>query len=199
MNHFKDKLIIYLPSSVQKGTMTLEECLRKRESIRDFSSEPLKREDLSQLLWSAQGITRNWGGKTCPSAGALYPLEIYVVMNEGVFHYSPQAHNLIRIILRDVRKSLSEAALGQDCIREAPAVFIITSVYERVLQKYGNRTERYINMEVGHAGQNILLQAVSLGLAAVPIGAFHDEQVKQVLNLHVNHEPLYLIPVGKKR
>lgn len=199
MDHFKDRLIIYLPSSVQKGNLTLEECLRKRESIRDFSSEPLKKEDLSQLLWAAQGITRNWGGRTAPSAGALYPLEIYVVTKEGVFRYSPQAHNLVRIILRNVRKILSEAALGQDCIREAPAVFVVTAVYERVLQKYGNRSERYINMEVGHSAQNILLQAVSLDLAAVPIGAFHDEKVKQVLNLPINHEPLYLIPVGRKR
>jgi SagB-type dehydrogenase family enzyme len=100
---------------------------------------------------------------------------------------------------QDFRDILAQAALGQDCIREAPAVFVIAAVYERTAQKYGNRAERYVKMEAGHAGQNLLLQATSLGLGAVSVGAFQDEQVRQVLHLPVNHEPLYLIPVGWKR
>lgn len=199
MDNSQDNSVINLPSPLQKGKLSLEECLRKRESIRDFSFEPLKNHDLSQLLWAVQGITRNWGARTTPSAGALYPLELYVVMKEGVFHYSPEAHSLVGNILQDVRKSLAEAALGQDCIRKAPAVFVIAAVYERTSQKYGNRAERYVKMEAGHAAQNILLQAVSLDLAAVPVGAFQDGQVKRIVNLPADHEPLYLIPVGSKR
>jgi len=199
MDLSQDSFVINLPSPAQKGKMSLEEALKKRESVRSFSSDPLTKEDLSQLLWAVQGITRNWGARTAPSAGALFPLEIYVVLKEGFFRYSPKGHNLVRIIQQDLRNTLSKAALGQNCIGEAPAVFVIAAVYERTSRKYGNRAERYVKMEAGHAGQNLLLQAVSLGLGAVPVGAFQDEQVQQVLHLPVNHEPLYLIPVGWKR
>ncbi|MFH1911701.1 MAG: SagB/ThcOx family dehydrogenase [Pseudomonadota bacterium] len=199
MDLSQDSFVINLPSPAQKGKMSLEEALKKRESVRSFSSDPLTKEDLSQLLWAVQGITRNWGARTAPSAGALFPLEIYVVLKEGFFRYSPQGHNLARIIQQDLRNTLSKAALGQNCIGEAPAVFVIAAVYERTSRKYGNRAERYVKMEAGHAGQNLLLQAVSLGLGAVPVGAFQDEQVQQALHLPVNHEPLYLIPVGWKR
>lgn len=199
MNHSQDHSVIDLSSPTQKGKMSLEETLKKRESIRDFSSKPLTKAEMSQLLWALQGTTRNWGARTAPSAGALFPLEIYVVMKEGVFHYWPKDHNLVRKKEQDIRNPLSKAASGQDCIRKAPAVFVIAAVYERTARKYGNRAERYVKMEAGHAAQNLLLQAVSLGLGAVPVGAFQDEQVRQVLNLPVNHEPLYLIPVGRKR
>jgi len=199
MDLSQDNFVINLPSPAQKGKMSLEEALKKRESVRSFSSDPLTKEDLSQLLWAVQGITRNWGARTAPSAGALFPLEIYVALKEGFFRYSPRGHNLVRIMQQDLRNTLSKAALGQNCIGEAPAVFVIAAVYERTSRKYGNRAERYVKMEAGHAGQNLLLQAVSLGLGAVPIGAFQDEQVQQALHLPVNHEPLYLIPVGWKR
>ncbi|MBU0574744.1 MAG: SagB/ThcOx family dehydrogenase [Proteobacteria bacterium] len=199
MDLSQDSFVINLPSPAQKGKMSLEEALKKRESVRSFSSDPLTKEDLSQLLWAVQGITRNWGARTAPSAGALFPLEIYVVLKEGFFRYSPKGHNLVRIMQQDLRNTLSKAALGQNCIGEAPAVFVIAAVYERTSRKYGNRAERYVKMEAGHAGQNLLLQAVSLGLGAVPVGAFQDEQVQQALHLPVNHEPLYLIPVGWKR
>jgi SagB-type dehydrogenase family enzyme len=199
MDLSQDSFVINLPSPAQKGKMSLEEALKKRESVRSFSSDPLTKEDLSQLLWAVQGITHNWGARTTPSAGALFPLEIYVVLKEGFFRYSPKGHNLVRIMQQDLRNTLSKAALGQNCIGEAPAVFVIAAVYERTSRKYGNRAERYVKMEAGHAGQNLLLQAVSLGLGAVPVGAFQDEQVQQALHLPVNHEPLYLIPVGWKR
>ncbi len=199
MDHSQDGFVIDLPSPVQKGKLSFEETLKKRESVRSFSSKPLTKEELSQLLWAIQGTTRNWGTRTTPSAGALFPLEIYVVLKEGVYRYSVKDHHLDRILEQDLRTSLSKAALGQDCIREAPAVFVITAVYERTSRKYANRAERYVKMEAGHAGQNLLLQAVSLGLGAVPVGAFQDEQVRQVLHLPVNHEPLYLIPVGWKK
>jgi SagB-type dehydrogenase family enzyme len=199
MDHSQDGFVIDLPSPAQKGKLSFEETLKKRESVRSFSSKPLTKEELSQLLWAIQGTTRNWGARTAPSAGALFPLEIYVVLKEGVYRYSVKDHHLGRILEQDLRNSLSKAALGQDCIREAPAVFVIAADYEKTSRKYGNRSERYVKMEAGHAGQNLLLQAVSLEMGAVPVGAFQDEKVRQVLHLPVNHEPLYLIPVGWKK
>lgn len=199
MNNTQEDYIIRLPAPLLKGDMSLEEALSKRESVREFSSLPLKPEELSQLLWAMQGKTRKWGGRTAPSAGALYPLEIYVVLPEGVFHYQQKDHRLIRTMNRDLRNTLANAALGQNCIWKAPAVFVVTAVYERVARKYSGRAERYVKMEAGHAAQNLLLQAVSLGLGAVPVGAFQDDRVQRVLNLPADHEPLYLIPAGRKR
>lgn len=179
--------------------MFLEKTSSNRESIRDFSSEPLTEEELSQLLWAVQGTTRDDGSRTTPSAGALLPLEVYVVLKEGVFHYLPKEHCLSRHSEEDLRNPLDKAAFDQNCVQKAPAVFIIAAVYERSAENYGPRADRYVKMEAGHACQNLLLQAVSLGLGAVPVGAFQDRIVRQVLKLPINHEPLYLIPVGKKR
>ncbi len=191
--------IIQLPKPVLHGGMSIEETLAKRESIRDFASKPLTPSELSQVLWAAQGINRNRGGRATPSAGALYPLELYMVLKDGFFHYVPHDHQLVRITDRDLIADLASAALGQQCIRESSAVIVITAVYERIERKYGRRGERYVKMEAGHAAQNVLLQAVSLGLGAVPVGAFHDDQVRKVLELPANHEPLYLIPLGHIR
>lgn len=199
MNSIQDKQTIKLPIPVEKGEMSLEETLNKRESMRAFSPKPLMMEALSQLLWAAQGITRKWGGRTAPSAGALYPLELYLVIKEGVYRYSPRNHELIRHSSEDLRRALAGAALSQNFISEAPAVFVITAVYERTARKYGDRAERYVKMEAGHAGQNLLLQAAALGLGAVPVGAFRDKQVRQALDLPIDHEPLYIIPVGWRR
>jgi SagB-type dehydrogenase family enzyme len=189
--------VIQLPVPALRGGMSLEEAMANRESIRHFTPEPLTPSELSQLLWAAQGTTRNWGGRTVPSAGALYPLELYLVLRDGFFHYAPQKHQLKRISDQNYLENLAGAALGQQCIRESPAVIVITAVYERMARKYGSRGERYIKLEAGHAAQNILLQVVSLGLGAVPIGAFYDDRVRKVLNLPVDHEPLYLIPLGR--
>lgn len=199
MNPLQDHSIIILPSPAHTGKMSLEETLTHRKSIREFSSKPLTKEELSQLLWAAQGITRRWGARTAPSAGALFPLEIYVALQEGVFHYLPDHHRLARIREQDIRHQLAQAALDQNSVQTAPAVFVIAAVYERTSKKYGNRAERYVKMEAGHACQNLLLQAISQGLGAVPVGAFQDEKVKQTLHLPADHEPLYLIPVGRER
>jgi SagB-type dehydrogenase family enzyme len=191
--------IIELPEPARKGGVSLEETLAARRSVRDFTGDRLREEELSQLLWSAQGTTRSWGGRTAPSAGALYPIELYVVLPEGLFRYVSRGHKLVRISDQNLFRSLAGAALGQECLRNAPAVIVITAVYERTERKYGRRGERYVKMEVGHAAENVLLQAVSLGLGAVPIGAFYDDRVSRALNLPENHEPLYLIPVGRER
>lgn len=190
---------IQLPKPASAGKWSLEETLQRRESVRDFTSQALTPQEISQLLWSAQGVTRKWGGRSAPSAGALYPLETYLVTAEGFFRYLPARHQLIRLSDRNLLKDLCIAALGQACTREAPAVFVLTAVYERTAGKYGQRAERYIAMEAGHAAQNILLQATALGLGAVPVGAFHDDRVQKSLGLPVDHRPLYLIPVGHRR
>jgi SagB-type dehydrogenase family enzyme len=195
-----DKLVKLPPPhhSAKVGQISLEEALAKRRSIRSFSSAKLTWEEIGQLLWAAQGITEKRDGlRTAPSAGALYPLEMYVVLDSGVYHYQPRHHELKRTFENDVRGALSRAALGQESVREAPAVFAIVGVFERTTWKYGERGQRYVYMEAGHAAQNLLLQAAALGLGTVPIGAFHDEQVEKLLKLPKDQKALYLIPAGR--
>lgn len=188
---------IMLPTPILEGEHSLEETLRERRSVREFTDEPLNLAEISQLLWAAQGITDPRGYRTAPSAGALYPIELYVVTSNGVFHYNPQDHSLVLTREGDQREDLCEAGLDQEAIAEAPATFVLTVVYKRVEVKYGpDRTPRYVHLEAGHAAQNLLLQAVSLDLGATPIGAFYDERLQSVLDLPLDHEPLYLIPVG---
>jgi SagB-type dehydrogenase family enzyme len=188
-----------LPPPRLKGTVTLEETLAARRSVREYTDTPLTRDEIGQLLWSMQGITRDWGGRTAPSAGALYPLETYVVTAEGLYHYRPAGHELAADPGLGLRQALWEAGLKQDWIRQAPAVFVVAAVYERTSGKYGDRAARYVHMEAGHAAENLLLQAVALGLGGVVIGAFYDARVGAALELPQDHEPLYLIPVGHPR
>ena len=186
-----------MPAQRRADGMSLEEALAKRRSVRDFREEPLTDQQIAQLCWAAQGVTDKRSGKrTCPSAGALYPLELRVVTREGVCRYIHARHGLVEQLKGDLRGKLAAAALRQRWIKEAPAVFVITAVVSRTEKKYGDRAARYVHMEAGHAGQNLLLQAVSLGLAAVPVGAFDDRAVAKVLTLPVGETPLYLIPVG---
>ncbi len=188
---------IQLPTPRLKGTLTLEEALLQRRSVREFTEEQLSLAEIGQLLWAAQGITNPAGYRTAPSAGALYPLEVYVITQEGTYHYLPQGHHLSTHLQGDLRPELHAAALQQDAVLNAPAVFIITAVYERTEKKYGKeRSPRYVQLEAGHAAQNLLLQATALDLGAVPIGAFDDDKVKEALSLPADQQPLYLIPVG---
>lgn len=202
MNQTKPRSLdtLQLPAPVKKGRMSLEETLARRRSVREFTRETLSEQELSQLLWAVQGITRPGGYRTAPSAGALYPLEVYVAMASGIYHYEPREHRLNRRSNHDLRPALCRAGLDQESILEAPAVFVISAVYERISQKYGEaRTPRYVHMEAGHAAQNLLLEAVALGLGAVPVGAFYDAQVQKALSLPAEQQPLYLIPVGHPR
>jgi SagB-type dehydrogenase family enzyme len=195
----KTDKVIQLPEPASDGGMSVEAALAKRESVRHFTSVPLTLSQISQILWAAQGITRNWGGRTAPSAGALYPLELYLALPDGFFHYIPHNHQLMHISDSNFIEDLAAVALGQQCIRESSAVVVIAAVYKRIEQKYGRRGERYVKVEAGHAAQNILLQAVSQGIGALPVGAFYDEDVRKVLSLPSDHEPLYLIPLGHTR
>lgn len=188
--------IIDLPKAAVKSRMPLEETLAKRHSVRQFTAKPLSITEISQLLWAGQGKTREWGGRTAPSAGALYPLEIYVVLKEGVFQYRPEGHELLTIDAGDIRGPLAASALNQGCVGTAPAVFVIAAVYERTAVKYRDRARRYVHIEAGHAAQNMMLESVALGLGSVPVGAFHDDAVREVLKLPADQVPLLLIPIG---
>jgi SagB-type dehydrogenase family enzyme len=187
---------IDLPQPEVTGGGSLADALARRRSVRVYQPRPLDMADISQLLWAAQGVTSSTGQRTAPSAGGLYPLELYLVTESGRYHYDPNRHQLEVLGEDDVRTELSRAALSQEAVEEAAAVFVVAAVYSRTEQKYGERAERYVKLEAGHAAQNLLLQAVSLGLGAVPIGAFHNDEVQEVLDLPNDHEPLYLIPVG---
>jgi SagB-type dehydrogenase family enzyme len=194
------KANITLPPPDQAGRITLEQALARRRSVREFTAQPLSEPELSQLLWSAQGITHPDGLRTAPSAGALYPLEFYVAIAGGFYHYDPRGHTLELHSESDLRTALYRASLQQDCVREAPAVFVIAAVYERTERKYGRqRGPRYVHMDAGHAAENVLLQAVTLGLGAVAVAAFYDDQVQKALSLPREQQPLYLIPVGHQR
>jgi SagB-type dehydrogenase family enzyme len=193
--------LIRLPAPGLHGKMSLEEAIRARRSVREFVRDPLGIEDVGQLLWAASGIT---GGDRClranPSAGALHPLEVLAVLPEGVYRYRPDEHCLERIQEGDRREALVKAAYGQSFLAEAGCVLAIAAVYERTVRKYGERARtRYVPMDAAHAAQNVLLQAVGLGLGAVAVGAFEDAAVHQVLGLEPAETPLYLIPTGKPR
>lgn len=194
-----------LPEPRYDSDVSLEQSLLQRRSVRSYTDELLTLQEVSQLLWAAQGITDPAGLRTAPSAGALYPLEVYVVagnvqgLSPGVYRYEPDGHQLIRIIDGDRRAELADAALGQSCVEEGAVDFVFSAVYERTTGKYGDRDIRYVHMEAGHAAQNLCLQATAMGLGAVTIGAFYDEQVTRHLNLPGDEQPLYIIPVGRKQ
>ena len=190
-----------LPEPRPSGEMSVEEALAARRSVRSYQDEALSLTELAQLLWAAQGITAHWGGRTAPSAGATYPLEVYAVVGEvtgleaGVFHYRPDGHLFVRRTAGDLRGELASAALGQEWVREAPVSLVIAARYERTTGRYGERGVRYVHIEVGHAGQNIYLQAEALGLGTVIVGAFDDQDVKTLLG--IEEEPLAIMPVGR--
>jgi len=193
---------IKLPSANLKGSVTLEQAIADRRSERYFSQSPLNLAEISQLLWAGQGVSNLSGFRTAPSAGALYPLEIFVIvgnvvnLSPGVYRYQPSDHSLAKIMTGDIRDDLCKASLHQPAVRKAPAVILISAVFQRTKQKYGQRGIRYVYIETGHAAQNICLETTAIGLKSVTIGAFDDEKTKKLLNLKTE-EPLYLIPIGK--
>lgn len=199
---------VKLPPPKTVGAMSVEEAISRRRSTRSFTDEPLSLQDVSQLLWAAQGLTdpvRNF--RAAPSAGATYPLEVYVVVGEncvtglasGIYHYDPHDHQIVLVLEGDMRLSLAEAALGQSSVKEASISIVVAAVYERTTGKYGERGVRYVHMEAGHVGQNLYLQATALGLGMVTAGAFDDDKVQEVLQLSEDQKPLYIIPVGHPR
>jgi SagB-type dehydrogenase family enzyme len=203
LSSMEQESLIKLTQPVYDSSVSLEESILKRRSIRRYKDEPLTINEVSQLMWAAQGITDSRGLRTAPSAGALYPLEIYVVvgnvdgLSPGIYKYKPQEHELLLIKEGDNRGNLSNAALGQGTVENGAIAIVISAVYERTTSKYGDRGIRYVHMEVGHVGQNISLQAVSLGLGTVVIGAFYDNEVKRIIEMPEEESPLYIMPVGR--
>ncbi len=196
---------IELPGPRQNSEFSLERALRERRSVREYRRESITLAQLSQLLWAAQGISDPRGYRTAPSAGALYPLEVYVMVGDvkdlpvGVYHYRPDGHRLLRVASDDRRKQMERAALGQDWVRQNAALLVFTAVESRTTGKYRQRGIRYVHIEVGHAAQNVMLQVQALGLGAAVVGAFDDDQVGEILDLPSNERALYLMPVGKPR
>jgi SagB-type dehydrogenase family enzyme len=194
---------IDLPPPALNGGTSVEEAIRLRRSVRDFGDNPLSVEQISQLLWAGQGITEGFK-RAAPSAGATYPLILYVVIGEkgvsglapGIYEYIPDPHSLVLIKSGDFRQDLAAACLGQTFIQEAPVNIIIAADYERTTARYGERGKRYVHMEAGHAGENIYLQAGALSLGTVVVGAFDDDEVAAVLGLPEGQDPLYVMPVG---
>ena len=194
---------IPLPPPESASGLSIEAALHRRRSMRVFVPATLAFKDVARLLWAAQGPTDARGFRTAPSAGALYPLEIYLAAGEveelhaGVYHYDPIAHAISIMLPGDQRAALSRAALGQTWIRDAAAALVICAVYRRTMAKYGERGIRYAQIEVGHAAQNVYLQAVSLGLGTVMVGAFDDDQVRALLSKRDDCQPLAIMPIGK--
>jgi SagB-type dehydrogenase family enzyme len=210
--------VMKLPNPAFDGKISVEKALKARTSVREYSNAPLTLSEISQILWAAQGITEviekqppTWRGmkwmgghRTAPSAGALYPLELYLLAGNvdglpaSVYKYIPVSHSIETVMEGDKRVELSKAALGQVCIQRGMAVIVIAAVYERTAFKYGERARQYVHMEVGAAGQNIYLQSGSLGLGTVFVGAFKDEEVRSVLRLPADEFPLAIMPLGRK-
>jgi SagB-type dehydrogenase family enzyme len=198
---------IKLPSPVLKSGVSVEEALLKRRSIRKYEDKPLSLNQLSQLLWAANGITNEQGfvnkkpRKAAPSAGATYPISIYFVainvsgLPAGIYKYNPDNHQVTIIIEEDKRISLRAAANNQLTFESAPLTIVIAAKYENTTGRYGERGVRYVHQESGHIAQNIALQAVALGLGTVMVGAFDDAAVTELIGLK-EEDPLYLIPVG---
>jgi SagB-type dehydrogenase family enzyme len=205
INFYGQENMIKLPQPRKDSFFSVERAIYSRRSVREYQDKDLKFEDVSQLLWAAQGITSRHGLRSAPSAGALYPIEIYLVagnvekLQPGVYKYIPPNHSLKKVIDKDIRKELCNSALGQSCVIEAPATIVISVVFERTTKRYGQRGIRYTYFEAGCVAENIHLQAENLGIGTVVVGAFYDEKVKQALAMDTNETPVALMPIGYKK
>jgi SagB-type dehydrogenase family enzyme len=192
-----------LPQPRREGHLSLEETLNRRRSTREYAPGPLTIEEISQILWAGQGITGEKNFRSAPSAGATYPLETYVLAGDvvalapGLYRYDPASHSLTFEKDGDLRAEVAEAALGQPCVRGAAALIVLSAIYERTTERYGDRGKMYVHMDVGHAAENMLLQATALGLGSVPVGAFRTRTVASILGFPEAELPMYLLPIGR--
>lgn len=211
-NTQEEKVTVALPKPSLKGDVSVEEAIKSRRSTRSFKPDPLSKSQLSQLLWAAQGITitveeKKRSFRSAPSAGALYPIHVYVIVGEngltdfieGVYEYNPENHSLLKISGEDQRIALAKASYNQSWMGKAPVILMITAEYERSMKKYGERGVGYSKIEAGCVGQNIFLQAEALGLGAGIVGAFHDYEVMNILKVWGKPQPLLAMPVGYKK
>lgn len=197
--------MINLPVPEYDAKYDLNKAMQHRRSVREFKEDPLTLVEVGQLLWAAQGVTTLGGFRTAPSAGALYPIESYLVvgqvqdLNPGIYRYDFRKHILTHMVDGDRRNELAVAALDQTWMAVAPAMLALAAVYERTTERYGERGVRYIHMEIGHAAENVSLEAVALNLGTVVVAAFSDMDVKKALGLPAAEHPLCLMPVGRKK
>ncbi len=205
---YPDAEKIKLPLPDYRG-MVLEEAIKRRRSVRNYSSAPLTLEEISQLLFSAQGITGYYAGiplRAAPSAGALYPVEIYLIvlnvngLKKGIYHYNVREHSLEFIKEGDFKNEIFKAGLFQEMFLDAPVIFVYTAIFKRTTYKYDERGYRYVYIEIGHIAQNVSLQAVSLGLVSCVIGAFFDDMVNKIIEVDGKEEAvIYLQTIGKPK
>ena len=201
-DHIDLPMKIKLSEPKVSGKSRVEELIEKRRSVRRYTDRELSDSIISRILWAVQGISFEDGLRTSPSAGALYPLEIHLVAGEGsgfepgTYRYVPDEHTLVQEIAGDIREKLSKAALSQPMVKNAFVSIVISAVYPRITSKYGKRSIRYAHMEAGHAAQNLYFLGVELGIGTCAVGAFDDEEVRKVLKMPVNEDPLYILPLG---
>jgi len=191
--------MIALPQPRQKGSMSVEESIARRRSIREFDPARLELREISQLLWSAQGITSEREFRAAPSAGRAYPIELYMVCADGLFHYRPGEHALVKVLSDDIRAALARQGKCDAFVAQAPITLIFAAVFERTTNYYGERGVRYVHLDIGHAAENVHLQGEALGLVSCALGAFDDAAMARVLSLPTEQQPVYVIPVGKPR
>ena len=192
--------VVTFPSPDTVGKVTLETAIKNRRSSRDFTEKILTSSQIGQLLWAGQGITdEKTGYRAAPSAGAIHPMQIYVVLGEGLYVYDPKTHSMKKIVNRDVRNTLFTAAYRQEVIKKSPCTFIITAKYRLTEAKYRNRGKLFTTLEAGHIAQNIGLQAVTMGLGSVPIGSFDAKSVKRICKIKELEEAIYIISVGNPK
>jgi len=190
---------------IKEQAACFERVLGQRRSVRDYTDLPLTKDEVMKLLWASQGITGPMGARTAPSAGPFYPLRIYLVVGNvmeispGVYKYKPEGNALFQVKDGDTRDDLAAAAFDQRWVKEGAVDIVIAAVYEETATKYGGKAERYVHLEAGHAAQNILLEATALDLGAVPVGGFDDARVAMTVGLSRNENPLYIIPIGRKK
>jgi SagB-type dehydrogenase family enzyme len=197
-------VVVPLPGPQREGGLAVPAALARRRSVRHYAREALTLAEAAQLAWAAQGQSHEDGRRTAPSAGALYPLELYLAVGEvddlppGVYRYLPSGHALVHTGEGDRRSRLAAAAHRQESIAAGALVLAVAGVYQRTAVRYGSRAERYVHIEVGHAAQNVYLQAVALDLGTVMVGAFDDDAVATALGLPAGERPLALLPVGRR-
>ncbi len=198
---------VNLPSPILEGNMSVEQAIQNRRSVRHYTNQSITLQDVSQLMWAAQGITDKANNlRSVPSGGQVYPLEVYIIvgkdgvngLGEGIYHYNPYNNTLEKTSESDARSDLSQAANGQAWVKEAPVDIVITGDYNKMVAKYKDETlcTRFVNLEAGHAGENIYLEAEARDLVTVALGSFKDDQVHTILGLPDNENTIYIYPVG---
>jgi len=195
-----NEVVVELPDPDLDSSISLADCLLNRSSKRDYSDRPLTLDEISGILWAAQGITRDWGARTTPSAGGLFPIRLYVVsgnvegLESGSWLYSPEEHSLTLVTEGELLDDLQDAAVDQQCVGSASCVIVISAIYEVTSWKYGERSTRYIDAEAGAVCQNIYLMCESLGLGTVCIGAFYDDTIASIIG--TDNMIRLIMPVG---